>query len=282
MTHSYPWSTRVLAVVCAMGMAGAGVAACSSDNGSSPDKTKTIRVATSPGPYSEMFKNGIGPILEKDGYKLKYTNFTELQQADTAVDEGSADVNVDQHTAYMQVFNRDKHGHLISFTPIPTKPTGIYSIRHTNVDQVADGQTVGIPQDPSNLMRAMRLMVKLGWIKLKPDADPLKLTVNDVIDNKYHLKIQPTNSPTLPRALPDLDWAIIPGSDSYSSHLDPKLELKQEDLRPELILVAVTSEKNKGAKFTKDIAAAYRSDQFKKYVAAHNQNHYWFIPKELR
>lgn len=274
-------AVRLSAVLAMMGVA-AGAVACAPDTDNNPDSSKKIRVATSPGPYSEMFEQGIGPILEKQGYELAYTPFSELQQADIALNEGSQDVNVDQHTAYMTVFNRDAKGHLIAFTPIPTKPTGIYSEKHTDVKQVAKGQKVAIPQDASNLMRALRLLVKLGWIQIDPKADPLKLNVTDITDNPYDLEVVTMNDGTLPRSLQDTDWAVLPGSVSYSANIDPNLEIAQEDLRPELILQAVTNEKNKDAQFTKDISAAYRSPEFAKYVAAHNKNNYWFIPPELR
>ena len=46
---------------------------------------KEITVATSPGPYSELFLKGIKPELEKKGYTVKNKDFTELLQADVAL-----------------------------------------------------------------------------------------------------------------------------------------------------------------------------------------------------
>lgn len=51
--------------------------ACASDNEDDGD-TDTIQVGTSPGPYSELFKDGIEPILEDEGFKVDYTDFSEL------------------------------------------------------------------------------------------------------------------------------------------------------------------------------------------------------------
>src|SRR5690625_666960 len=90
------------------------------------EEKDTIIVGTSPGPYSELFLDAIVPILEEDGYEIERVDFTELLQADIALQEGSIDVNVDQHTAYYTNFNNERDANLTGLTPIPTVPTGIY------------------------------------------------------------------------------------------------------------------------------------------------------------
>ena len=264
-----------------------GLAACGSEtssdqaDGNGEDAT-TIRVATSPGPYSELFQEGVAPILEEQGYTLDYTNFTDLNQADTALAEGSADLNVEQHTAWMNVFNEEKNANLTSITEVPTVPAGLYSENYKDVNEVADGQTVGIPLDGSNKSRAIHVLVDAGWITLRDDADDTLLTEADIDENKHNLKIEPMDSANLSRSLPDLDWAVIPGSMSYSAGLDPNLQVFQENLRPELILVAVTTEGKQDAAWAKAVAEAYRSEQFKQYFDEHNENDYWFLPDSLK
>lgn len=262
-----------------------GLAACSdesADNGAAADgDLQTIRVATSPGPYSELFTDAVGPILEDEGYEVEYQSFTDLTQADTALNEGSADLNVDQHTAWMNVFNEEKGGNLASITEVPTVPAGLYSDKYTSLDEVADGQKVGIPQDGSNKSRALHLLVDAGWITLN-DPDATLVAEADIKDNPHNLDIVTMDSGNLSRSLPDLDWAVIPGSMSYSAGLDPKLQVFQENLRPELILVAVTTEDKKDQPWAKAVADAYRSDEFKDYFNAHNENNYWFLPDSLK
>lgn len=261
-----------------------GLAACSNDsddNAASDGDLKTIRVATSPGPYSELFTDAVGPILENEGYEVKYQSFTDLNQADTALAEGSADLNVDQHTAWMNVFNQEKNANLASITEVPTVPAGLYSQKHTSLDEVKDGQKVGIPQDGSNKSRALHLLVDAGWITLN-DPDATLVAESDIKDNPHKLDIVAMDSGNLSRSLPDLDWAVIPGSMSYSAGLDPKLQVFQEHLRPELILVAVTTEDKKDQPWAKAVADAYRSDKFKEYFNAHNENNYWFLPDSLK
>ncbi|MDY5785574.1 MULTISPECIES: MetQ/NlpA family ABC transporter substrate-binding protein [unclassified Corynebacterium] len=255
------------------------LSACGSD---AETDAKTIRVGVSPGPYSVLFQDGIDPILTEEGWNIEYTEFTDLQQADIAVQEGSVDLNVDQHTAYMNVFNREKNADLASFTEIPTVPAGLYSERHSTMDAVAEGQTVAIPQDASNTSRAYNILASAGWIEIKDGADPALLTENDIINDRYKLDIKTMDSATIPRALPDLDWAVIPGAISYSSKVDPSLQLFQETLRPELILVAATRSDEIGEEWTKAVADAYRDDSFHEFLDKENVNNYWFVPESIR
>ena len=260
-----------------------GLTACGDESSDTAEgDSQTIRVATSPGPYSELFEDAVGPILEKDGYTVEYTSFTDLTQADIALSEGSADLNVDQHTAWMEVFNEEKGGNLASITEVPTVPAGLYSDKHTDIEKVADGQTVGIPMDGSNKSRALHLLVDAGWITLRDDADEALIAESDIAENPHNLEITPMDSANLSRSLPDLDWAVIPGSMSYSAGLDPKLQVFQENLRPELILVAVTTEDKADEPWTEAVAEAYRSDEFKEYFDANNENNYWFLPESLQ
>ena len=260
-----------------------GLAACGDESSDTAEgDSQTIRVATSPGPYSELFEDAVGPILEKDGYTVEYTSFTDLTQADIALNEGSADLNVDQHTAWMNVFNEEKGGNLASITEVPTVPAGLYSDKHTDIEEVAEGQTVGIPMDGSNKSRALHLLVDAGWITLRDDADETLITESDIAENPHNLDIKPMDSANLSRSLPDLDWAVIPGSMSYSAGLDPNLQVFQENLRPELILVAVTTEDKADEPWTEAVAEAYRSDEFKEYFDANNENNYWFLPESLQ
>lgn len=119
-----------------------------------------ITIGTSPGPYSQLFLDGVKPILEKQGYYIKQIDFSDLLQADMALQQGSIDLNVDQHTAYMKDFNQNKKADLFSLAHIPTVPTAIYSSKHPNLQGLTTGSKIAVPNDPSNAARAYRLLAK--------------------------------------------------------------------------------------------------------------------------
>ncbi|MGX7200938.1 metal ABC transporter substrate-binding protein [Enterococcus plantarum] len=261
------------------------ITACGKNQDSAVNKEKegkTIRIGTSPGPYSELFLEAVKPILENKGYQIEQTEFTELIQADVALAEGTIDLNVDQHTAYLNNFNENKGTHLIGITALPTVPAGLFPGNRSTLDTVKEGDKIGIPDDASNTARAFNLLQKAGWIKLKTGIDPVKATKEDIVSNPKKLALIQMSSAQIPRSLADLEYAVIPGSIVYSAKLDPKDSLLSEDVLKDYELVATVDEKNQETDWAKAIVKAYRSDEFKHYLKETNQGNYWFIPKELQ
>lgn len=257
-------------------------AACGDNSDADAEDKKTITVGTSPGPYSELFLDEIKPILEEDGFEIEKKDFSELLQADIALDEGSIDLNVDQHTAYYKNFNEEKGANLTMLTPIPTVPTGVFPGKKDSLEEIDEGDTIGIPKDPSNAARAYALLQKADLIELEPDTELIKVTKNDIKTNAFDLDIQEMDSAQIPRALDDLDYGVIPGSIVHASGVDASSSLLNEDILKELELVVVVDEKNKDSNWAKAIKEAYQSNDFKSYMDEHNTDDYWFIPEELK
>lgn len=65
--------------------------------------------------------------------------FSDLQTADVALNDGDVDVNVEQHTAYMENFNKSYNGDLVAISPIPTVPAGVYSDKYDSIDDIPNG-----------------------------------------------------------------------------------------------------------------------------------------------
>lgn len=271
-------NTKLLLILLIMGI----LAACGSGTVDESDEKTTIKVGTSPGPYSELFIDAVQPILEDEGYTIEVQSFQELLQADVALYEGSIDVNVDQHTAYFENFNEEQGANLTKITPIPTVPTGIYPGRKTSLDDVKAGDLVAIPNDPSNAARAYAILQKAGFITLDEDVELVKVTEADIIDNVEDIEIQEMDSAQIPRALEDIDYGVIPGSIVYASGLDASTSLLQEDILKDLELVAVINKEDEDSDWAQAIKTAYASDEFKEYMKEHNKDDYWFIPEEIR
>ena len=253
----------------------AGCGSDSADNGSK----KELTYSKSQGPYSDLFEKGVMPILEKKGYKFTGKDMSDLLQADVALNDGEVDFNVEQHTAYMNDFNKKQNGHLAAITPIPTVLAGIYPGAKNDLKQVADGDTVAVPNDAANTARAYALLQKIGWIKLDPNKDITKVTQQDIIENPHNLKFTEMKSLNIPAVRGDFAYIVITGSIVYNAKIDPKTALATEDIVPDMLLQVVVEDKNKDTQWAKDLAAAYNSDEFKQYMKEHNDG-LWYVPSD--
>lgn len=282
----------------AAGFAAAALAACSSGGSASSAASAasstaasagtasagaagTIRYGKSQGPYTELFEAAIVPILEKEGYTVEGTDFSELLTADIALNDGDVDVNVEQHTAYAENFNASYNGDLTPICPIPTVPAGIFSETHTSLDEITDGAKVAVPNDASNTARAYVLLQKAGWITLDSSVDLAVVTQDDITKNPHNIEFTEMASLNIPSALQDFDFAVITGSIVYNAGIDASTALLTEDVLPQLILQVVVKKDNADTDWAKAIAAAYHSDEFKEYMDKNN-NGLWYIPDELK
>lgn len=271
----------IVAALMSLALLLTGCAAGGSSTPAASEAKKEIRYGKAQGPYTVLFEEAIIPILEKKGYTFAKTDFSDLLQNDLALNEKAIDVNVEQHTAYLNNFNTKQKGNLAAIGPIPTVPAGLFSARHKSLDEVKDGMTVAVPNDAANTSRAYALLQKAGWIKLDPAKDIATVTKADIVENPRNLDFQELVNTTVAATLGDFDYAVITGSIVYNAKIDPATALLQEDILPHLVLQVAVHADNKDAAWAKDIVAAYSSDEFKQYMAENNKG-LWWIPEQLR
>lgn len=270
-------TASLLAAIIPLAMAGCG-------KSSAPvgaEKTDIV-MGISPGPYSDLFISAVEPVLKQEGYSVKHVDFTDLLESDIAINEGSVDFNVDQHTAYLKTFNAQRGADLTPLVRIPTVAAAIFSSRHESLNDIQPHAKVAIPQDPSNASRAYRLLEKAGLIKIQQGANPVLLTRKDIAENIKQIDIIEMDSSNIPRTLQDIDYGVIPGSVAYASKVDQSKALLREDLIDDLYLVVAVKSGNEKTKWAQDIQRAYLSDDFKHYIKENNANALWNVPPEIQ
>ena len=239
---------------------------------------KELVIGTSAGPYADQIKLGIKPILEKQGYKVRLVEFNDYIQPNIALAEGSLDANVFQHIIYLNKFSADHKLALSELVKIPTAPIALYSKKHKALNEIKEGSTVALPNDPTNQARALVLLNQLGWIKLREHIDPLRASEKDIAANIRKVKLLPLEAAQLPRSLQDADYAFVNGNYALASGLKLKDALLTEKISDNYINLVAVRTADKDKPFAKDIAAAYRSREFlavtNKYFADYSKTDY--------
>lgn len=236
-------------------------------SGSQPaaEAKQEIRFGTTPGDFADMIKDKIQPMLEKQGYTVKLTEFPDYVTPNQALAEGAIDINVFQHKPYLDGFKAEHKLDLTEVFQVPTAPLGLYPGKLTALDQVKDGSTVSVPNDPSNFARALVMMNELGWIKLKDGIDPLTASKADIAENLKNIELVEMEAANLPRSRQDVDFAIVNGNYAMSSGMKLTEALFQEPSFAYVNWSAVRTA-DKDAQWVKDVEAAYNSDEFKAYA----------------
>ncbi|RZI44810.1 hypothetical protein EGT07_05225 [Herbaspirillum sp. HC18] len=235
---------------------------------SAPEKKELVFGATA-GPYSDQIKLGIKPVLEKKGYTVKIVEFNDYVQPNLALAQGALDANAFQHVIYLDKFKKEHNLDLVELIKVPTAPIAIYSKKHRSLDEVKEGATVALPNDPTNQARAFVLLEKFGWIKLKTGFDPIRVSEKDVETNLKKIKLIPLEAAQLPRSLDDTDYSFVNGNFAIASGLKLTEALALEDTRDNYQNLVAVRTADKDKQFVKDIADAYRSKEFREVTEKH-------------
>lgn len=237
-----------------------------SDNQTNHSEKKEIVVGLPPSMHNIMMERVIKPELEKMGYKVKLVNFSSLRDANSALVEGYTDLNAAQHQAYLDVYNKETNNDLVSLVHIPSIPAALYSKKHHSINEIAKGQTIAIPNDPSNTARALLMLQKLNWISLKPGIELGTANLTDLAENQYNLQFKSVLSELIPRMLSEMDYGIMPGGVAWLSKVPASDALVQEQLTPDLELMVVVKKEDLNKPWAKDIKNLYQSDLMKKFI----------------
>ena len=158
--------------------------------------------------------------LETLGYNLEVVVFNDYVQPNTALADGDLDANYFQHEPYLTTFNSERGTDLVSSGAIHYEPMGIYPGTKSSLDDIAEGDTIAIPNDGSNETRALLLLQDLGYITLADGIDASSnATVEAIVDNPLNLEITEMNAENIPHILADVAFGIINGNYALQADL---------------------------------------------------------------
>ncbi|MGH2066980.1 MetQ/NlpA family ABC transporter substrate-binding protein, partial [Aerococcus sp. L_4] len=141
-------------------------------------------------------------------------------QTNTATAEGEVDANAFQNIGYMDTFNENSDNKLVPIATTYREPMGVYSDQYTDIDQVADGDLVGISTNSASQARELAVLAGAGLITLADDFNPNSGTIDDIADNPLNLEFIEVDELQLARSLPDLNLAVIGNTIALESGLN--------------------------------------------------------------
>ena len=226
-------------------------------------ENKTITIGVTPFPHKDIMLV-VKDLLAKEGYDLIIKEFTDYVQPNMALAEGSLDANFFQHIPYLENMNKEKDLKLTWVAKVHIEPLGLYSHKIKSLDELKDGDTISVPNDPTNCARALRLLEDNGLIKIKEGE---LVTAKDITDNPKNLKITEIEAAQLPRTLDDVTAAVINTNFAGEAGLIPSKDaiiMEGKDSPYANVIAVRESEKDSPA--IKALAKAANSPEVKEYI----------------
>ncbi|MDR1037117.1 MAG: MetQ/NlpA family ABC transporter substrate-binding protein [Deltaproteobacteria bacterium] len=230
-----------------------------------PAQETPVTVGTVAGSDVEMLEKAVEVAL-RDGLAVEIREFSDYGQLNPALAAGDIDLNSFQHIPFLESYLKDHPDGLVSIGTTYVSPMGFFSKKIKSLDELKKGDTVVIPNDPSNGGRALLLLQAAGKISLKPEAG-ITPTPFDVTRNALELKIVEVDAAQTFASLEDAATAAINNNYAQDAGLNPlKDAIYLEDQDSPYVNVIVARDADKDNPRFLQFVKAYQSAEVAEFI----------------
>ncbi len=225
-----------------------------------------IRVGVINGAEQDVAEVAKQVAKEKYGLDVELIGFSGSLLPNDATDKGELDANVFQHRPFLEQQNKDHGYKLVAVGNTFVFPMAGYSKKIKSLQELQDGAVIAIPNDPTNLGRALLLLKKVGLIDLKQGKGLLPTSL-DISANPHNYQIMELEGAQLPHVLDDPKVAVAVISTTYINQIGltpTKDGIFIEDKDSPYTNIVVAREENKDAQNVQNFVKAYESDEVAK------------------
>lgn len=234
--------------------------------GTKKDNPNAIKVGVEAGPEYNVALAAQKVAKEKFGLDVELVQFNDYVMPNEALHQGDIDLNVFQNKPYLDVQAKQRGYKFVIQGNTFVYPLAGYSKKIKKTEELKDGSTIIIPNDPTNEGRSLLLLQKAGLLKLKDNVGLLP-TLNDIVANPKNLKIVELEAPQLPRALDDQNVVIAVINNTFATPVGliaNRDGLFVEDKESPYVNIIVSREDNKDAEKVKKFVQAFQSPEVAK------------------
>ncbi|MBD1909900.1 MULTISPECIES: MetQ/NlpA family ABC transporter substrate-binding protein [unclassified Leptolyngbya] len=226
-----------------------------------------LTVGATPVPHAEILRFVKDNLAANEGLDLEIVEFTDYVQPNLALNDKQLDANFFQHVPYMEDFAKERGLDLVAVVPVHIEPLGLYSRKIKSLSEVSDGAQLAVPNDATNLGRSLKLLQDNQLVQLKSGVG-VEATSQDVEANPKNIKLVELEAAQLPRALDDVELAIINGNYAIETGLNPTkdaLALEKAEGNPYANILAVIKGRETDPNIQK-LATLLTSPETKKFI----------------
>lgn len=224
-------------------------------------KDGKISVAVIAGPELNVAEEAVRVAKEKFNLEVELVSMMDYVTPNAALANKLVDANAFQHRLFLEKQIKDRgYNELTVVGNTFVYPIGAYSKKIKTLDELKDGATVVIPNDPTNLGRSLLLLQAQDLITLK-DPKALDQTELDIVENPKNLRIQTADANLIARQLNGFDVGIINSTFASQNNLYPTRDaLFVEDKDSPYVNLIVARQDNAEDEDIKHFVEAFNSE----------------------
>lgn len=227
-----------------------------------PQEEVELKVASINPPMTEILEVA-QPLLKEEGINLEIVIVSDNIQPNNAVVEGEVDANFFGHGLWMETYNENNDSDLVVVKPIYHATLGLYSKNYNSIEELPEGATIAIPNDPTNRGRALAFLDDKEVITLT-EGTGIYGTLQDIEDNPNNFEFKEVDLLMLARMYDDADASVM--YPSYAAPLDllPSRDaLLTENPIEDFAISLVAREDNVDSEPIQKLAEAMTSEEVK-------------------
>jgi D-methionine transport system substrate-binding protein len=159
------------------------LAGCAGGAGAEDDVV-TIGVVGASDPYWADYTEAAAA----EGIEVEIVDFADYAQPNPALAAGELDLNQFQHIVYLAEYNVASKQDLAPIGATAIYPLGLYSTKHNDLADIRKGDTVAVPNDASNLARALLVLQSAKLITLEGGGSIFS-TLDDIDESKSKVTV---------------------------------------------------------------------------------------------
>lgn len=188
-----------------------------------PSTTAFAQEQVSIGVVGEEYEQVWLYVAEKaaeEDVELDVILLTDFNIPNISLADGTLDLNAFQHDVFLENWNKENDGDLVTIGYTVAVPTRIYSEKYDSLDDLPDGAKIAVNNAPTSLSYNLQTLEKAGLISLG-DTGELLPTPDDVIDNPKNIEFIEVDAANIPAIVPDVDAAFIDNSFLGATNFQP-------------------------------------------------------------
>ncbi|MDO4928055.1 MAG: MetQ/NlpA family ABC transporter substrate-binding protein [Corynebacterium sp.] len=247
---------RLLVALTAATLAVTGLSACSNE-----DNSDVIRLGSTDS--SDKAWTTWVEVAKENDIDLEIVNFADYSTPNQALSQGKIDANQFQHLKFLSEYVANTGENLVPVGSSEIVPLNLYWKGHDNIEGI-EGESIAIPNDPTNQGRAINVLAAAGLLTLLDDG-LLTPTPADIDKENSVVEVTPVDAAQTPAAYGDGQPAVININFLERADIDPNdAVFKDEPDAPgndPYINVLVTTEDNKDNPDLQKLVELWHSDR---------------------
>ncbi|MGL4208310.1 MAG: MetQ/NlpA family ABC transporter substrate-binding protein [Candidatus Adiutrix sp.] len=224
-----------------------------------------IKVGTTAGIDVEILEKA-RDVAAKNGLIVEIIEFSDYVIPNLALADKEIDLNSFQHLPYLENFSRERGLNLVPIGVTYVAPIGFYSKKIKSLDELKPGDTIAVPNDPTNGGRALMLLEKAGLIKLR-EGSGLTATSFDIVENKLNLRVAELDAAQTPRVLDEVAASAVNNTFAIPAGLNPVRDaIFVEDAQSPYVNIIVARAEDKDNPLFKKFVEAYQSKEVADFI----------------